>query len=382
MCMQPVVVKPPSGFFKGRGAGTNEPSRFAAWTREPAEPAETAEPGDPGQDHPWRDGPEAPGDGPASDPAATIVHPTRAVRIVSRNDSPDIPFSQSLNPYQGCEHGCVYCYARPTHAYLGLSPGLDFERQVYAKTNAAELLRRELAQPGYVPEPIAIGANTDPYQPAERTQRLTRALIEVLAEARLPFTLTTKSALVVRDLDLLAPLAADGLVRVFVSLPTLDPALARILEPRAPAPARRLRAIGELTRAGVHVGVFVSPLIPALNDRHLEQVLTAAKEAGAQSASSILLRLPGEVRDLFVQWLQQHFPDRAAHVMSLVRQMREGHDYTARFGARMRGSGVHAQLLAQRFELATRRLGLARKLPPMSVAQFRPPSSPGQLALF
>jgi len=373
MYMQPVAVKPPSGFFRGRGAGTNEPSRFSAWAREPA---------DPGQGEPWEDEPEERGGSPASDPCATVVHPTRAVRIVSRNDSPDIPFNQSINPYQGCEHGCVYCYARPTHAWLGLSPGLDFERQVYAKTNAAELLRRELSQPGYVPEPVAIGANTDPYQPAERTQRVTRSVIEVLAEAKLPFTVTTKSALVVRDLDLLAPLAAQGLVRVFVSLPTLDPALARILEPRAPTPARRLQAMAELARAGVHVGVFVSPVIPALNDRHLEQVLTAAREAGAQSASSILLRLPLEVRDLFVQWLQQHFPERAGHVMSLVRQMREGQDYTGRFGERMRGSGVHAQLLAQRVELATRRLGLARKLPPMSVAQFRAPSAPGQMALF
>jgi len=370
----------PLHFVKGRGAGSNPASRFDAWTREPAA---DGWPGEAGPDAEQAQETQAAQAAQAARPP-TEVRLVQARRIISRNASPDLPFSQSLNPYQGCEHGCIYCYARPTHAYLGLSPGLDFERLILAKTNAAELLRGELARPGYVPEPLALGANTDPYQPAERRLGITRAVLEVLVQARLPFTLTTKSALVTRDLDLLTQAAARAAVRVFVSLPTHDAALARILEPRACAPARRLQAMRTLAQAGVPVGVFVSPLIPALTDRHLEQVLSAASEAGAGSASAILLRLPGEVQALFEQWLQAHFPQRAAHVMSLLRQMHGGRAYEPQFGQRMRGQGVHAQLLRQRFLAAARRCGLATRLPPLGVEGFRAPGcpDPAQLALF
>lgn len=398
MDMHPAPVKPtrlaqPAGsaaaqplhFVKGRGAGSNPASRFDAWTREAEADGWPGEPDPPGS---------APDSDLSPDPAPpslrTEVRIVQARRIISRNDSPDLPFSQSLNPYQGCEHGCIYCYARPTHAYLGLSPGLDFERRIFAKGNAAERLREELARPGYVPEPIALGANTDPYQPAERKFGITRAVIEVLVQARLPFTVTTKSALVVRDADLLAQAAARGAVRVHISLPTHDARLARTLEPRACAPARRLEAMRRLADAGVPVGVFVSPLIPALNDRHLEQVLCAASQAGASSASAILLRLPREVQPLFEQWLQAHVPARAAHVMSLLRQMHGGRAYEPQFGRRMRGQGVHAELLRQRFVHAARRAGLAVRVEPMRVDGFLRPAparvahgagSP-QLALF
>lgn len=367
----------PVHFIKGRGAGSNPASRFEAWARAPQTD------GWPGDEEPHASAPPLP---------RTDVRLVQARRIISRNDSPDLPFSQSLNPYQGCEHGCVYCYARPTHAYLGLSPGLDFERRIFAKANAAELLRRELSAAGYQPEPIALGANTDPYQPAESRLGITRAVLEVLLQAQLPFTVTTKSAGVTRDVDLLAQAAERGAVRVHVSLPTTDAALARILEPRACSPARRLQAMRTLSRAGVPVAVFVSPLIPAITDRHLEQVLEAAREAGASSASAILLRLPGEVQPLFEQWLQAHFPARAAHVMSLLRQMHGGRAYEPQFGRRMRGQGVHAELLRQRFMAAARRCGLATRLEPMRTHAFRaprvhgdPPAAPApgpQLELF
>lgn len=362
------AVQPqPLRFVKGRGAGSNPAARFEAWRREPEPDGWPGPDSDAAQPGPPR------ADSPALPP--TQVRTVQARRIISRNDSPDLPFSQSLNPYQGCEHGCIYCYARPTHAYLGLSPGLDFEQRIFAKVNAAELLRGELARAGYVPQPIAIGANTDPYQPAERRLRITRAVLEVLLQARLPFTVTTKSALVMRDAQLFAQAAARGAVRVFVSLPTLDPALARILEPRACSPARRLQAMRALAGAGVPVGVFVSPLIPAVTDRHLEQVLEAARLAGASSASAILLRLPGEVQPLFEQWLQEHFPARAAHVMSLLRQMHGGRAYEPQFGRRMRGQGVHAELLRQRFLQAARRNGLATRLEPLPVEAFRAPDA-------
>ena len=363
----------PLRVVKGRGAGSNRPSRFEAWAREPEADGWPGSAQEPGPE------PDAQPSGAAGRPPQapalprTEVRVVQARRIISRNDSPDLPFSQSLNPYQGCEHGCIYCYARPTHAYLGLSPGLDFERRIFAKGNAAELLRRELAQAGYVPEPIALGANTDPYQPAERALRITRSVLEVLLQARLPFTVTTKSALVMRDADLLAAAAARGAARVFVSLPTHEAGLARILEPRASSPARRLQAMRVLADAGVPVGVFVSPVIPAITDRHLEQVLQAARQAGASSASAILLRLPGEVQPLFEEWLQAHFPARAAHVMSLLRQMHGGRAYEPQFGRRMRGQGVHAELLRQRFVQAARRCGLALRLEPMSVDAFAPP---------
>jgi DNA repair photolyase len=286
-----------------------------------------------------------------------------------------LPFDQSINPYLGCEHGCVYCYARPTHAYLGLSPGLDFETRIFAKTNAAELLRAELARPDHVPSVIALGANTDPYQPAERRLQITRSVLEVLAECGAAVAITTKSALVLRDLDILEPMARRGLVRVHLSVGTLDAALARRMEPRAPAPARRIDAMRALAKAGVPVGVFVSPLIPALNDHELERVLQAATGAGASHAGYVVLRLPLEVRDLFVQWLQQHFPQRAEHVMSLVRQMRGGRDYDPTFGTRMRGTGVYAELLHQRFRVAARRLGLNEERVPLDTTQFQRPAA-------
>jgi DNA repair photolyase len=351
----------PLRFVKGRGTASNQRSRFEAWTRE-AEPAPAGADDDAD---------------PSTDPRHTEVSLRAARSIVSRNRSPDLPFEQSINPYQGCEHGCVYCYARPTHAYLGLSPGLDFETRIFAKANAAELLRAELSRPGYVPGVIALGANTDPYQPAERRLGITRAVLEVLAEARLPVAVTTKSALVTRDVDLLTPMAQRRLVRVFISLGTLDTDLARRLEPRANAPARRLEAMRRLSAAGVPVGVFASPMIPAINDRELESVLQAAAEAGAVHAGYVVLRLPLEVRDLFVAWLEHHFPLRAKHVMSLVQQMRDGRDYDPAFGTRMRGTGVHADLLAQRFRRAAVRLGLNRDRSAMDTSQFRAPRGAG-----
>jgi DNA repair photolyase len=291
----------------------------------------------------------------------TQVREETARSIISRNKSPDISFSQSLNPYRGCEHGCSYCFARPSHAYLGLSPGLDFETRIFAKTNAPELLRRELAKPGYQVSPIALGINTDAYQPIERRLQLTRRIIEVFAETRHPFSLISKNALVVRDLDLLQPLARDNLVRVYFSVTSLDNRLSAALEPRASAPHSRLRAIRAMREAGVPVGVMVAPVIPWVNDHEIETVLEAVREAGAESAGYVLLRLPHEVAPLFRDWLQTHVPDRAAHVMSTLQQLRGGKDYDATFGTRMRGTGVYADLLARRFALALKRYGFAAK---------------------
>ena len=287
----------------------------------------------------------------------TEVRIETAKTIITRNNSPDLPFDRSINPYRGCEHGCSYCFARPSHAYLGLSPGLDFETRLFAKTNAPELLRLELAKPGHEVSPIALGINTDAYQPIERKLQLTRRIIEVLAETRHPFSLITKNALVVRDLDLLAPLARENLVRVHFSVTSLDNRLSAALEPRASAPHSRLRAIHALREAGVPVGVMVAPVIPWVNDSELEAVLEAVHEAGADSAGYVLLRLPHEVSPLFRDWLQTHVPDRAAHVMSTIQQLRGGKDYDATFGKRMRGEGVYADLLARRFALALKRTG-------------------------
>jgi DNA repair photolyase len=291
----------------------------------------------------------------------TTVSREHARSIISRNQSPDIPFDRSVNPYRGCEHGCVYCYARPTHAYLGLSPGLDFETRLYAKENAAELLERELRKPGYRPAPLALGANTDPYQPIEKDLRITRAVLEVLSRFRHPVLITTKSALVLRDLDILQEMAQQDLVQVMISVGTLDRSIARTLEPRASTPALRLEAMRNLSQAGIPCGVIVAPVIPALTDSHLESVLEAAAGAGASLASYVVLRLPLEVRDLFVEWLEEFAPLRAEHVMNQVRELREGKDNDAAFGRRMSGTGVLAQLLHQRFQLACRRLGLARE---------------------
>jgi DNA repair photolyase len=339
----------------GRGAVSNAPGRFARRHTEPEEP-----------------------EGPGPD---TRLHDETAATVVSRNRSPDVPFDQSLNPYRGCEHGCVYCYARPTHSYLDLSPGLDFESQIFVKTNAAERLRETLMNPRYVCRPITIGANTDAYQPAERSRRITRGVLEVLAEFRHPFSIITKSALIERDLDILAETAADGLCSVAVSLPTLQDEVKRLLEPRAPAPARRLRTIERLAAAGVPVTLMLAPVIPALTDHEIEDILQAAAAAGADRATWVLLRLPHEVAPLFREWLETHYPDRAARVMSLVRQSRGGRDYDAAWGRRQRGTGEYAGLIARRFVLARRRAGYGEGERQLDTGRFRRPHPAGQLAL-
>jgi len=320
-------------------------------------------------------------------PLETTVTEERARSIISRNDSPDIGFSQSINPYRGCEHGCIYCYARPSHAYLELSPGLDFETKLFAKTNAAELLRAELSKPGYAPSPIAIGANTDCYQPIERKFRITRQIVEILADCEHPFTMVTKSALVERDLDLLAPMAEKNLVKVFVSIASLDRTLARKLEPRAASPQRRMDVLRNLAQAGVPCGVMVAALIPGLNDKTLEEVLEAASAAGAAEAAYVIMRLPNELKELFKEWLAAHYPERAGHVISIVRQMRGGRDNDPRFGSRMTGTGAFAELIEKRFDIACRRFGLnghgaGRKPPSLDCSRFRPPCAAGQMPLF
>lgn len=322
-------------------------------------------------------------DGEAAAPPRTTVTEERARSILSHNDSPDLPFSQSLNAYRGCEHGCSYCFARPSHSYLELSPGLDFETKLFAKTNAAEQLRAELAKPGYQVNAIALGSNTDPYQPIERRYRITRAVIELLAECGHPFSIVTKNALVERDLDLLAPLAQRGLVKVFFSVTTLDNRLAARMEPRASAPHRRVEAIRTLSAAGVPTGVMFAPVIPMLNDTELEAVLEACRDAGASSAGYVLLRLPHELKELFRDWLAQHFPQRAAHIISLMQQLHGGRDYDARYGQRHTGSGPFAQVLAHRFRLAHQRLGYdggrERRLDHSQFVPPRPPSPQGEL---
>ncbi|HSN31843.1 MAG TPA: PA0069 family radical SAM protein [Ideonella sp.] len=294
--------------------------------------------------------------------------------ILAANDSPDIDFDLSINPYRGCEHGCIYCFARPTHSYLNLSPGLDFETRIFAKVNAAQRLREAFASLRYRPRLLNLGSATDAYQPAERRLRITRSVIEVLAECAHPFSLVTKSAGVLRDLDLIAPMAADRLAAAYVSLTTLDAALARVLEPRAAAPHRRLQTIEALARAGVPVGVSVSPMIPFINEPELERLLEAAAGAGARRAFMVVLRLPWEVAPLFRRWLGEHFPERAARVMARVHDMRGGRDYDARFGSRMRGQGVWAELLSQRFAKACARHGFGRERVELDLTRFRRPA--------
>jgi DNA repair photolyase len=297
--------------------------------------------------------------------------------ILASNESPDIPFDQSINPYRGCEHGCVYCFARPTHAYLDLSPGLDFETKLVAKINAAQRLREAFSKPRYVPKPLNIGSATDAYQPIERKLRITRSVLEVLAECRHPFSIVTKSSGIERDLDLIAPMAAQNMAAAYVSVTTLDPALARIMEPRAAAPARRIETIRRLAQAGVPVGVSVSPIIPFINEPELERILETAREAGATSAFCILVRLPWEISPLFRQWLDQHFPDRAARVMARIREMRGGRDNDPSFGSRMVGQGVWGALLSQRFHKTTKRLGFVEKRAPLDHSMFRRPRAAG-----
>ncbi|MCS6854297.1 MAG: PA0069 family radical SAM protein [Elioraea sp.] len=306
-------------------------------------------------------------------PLRTTLTRDRSRSVIAWNDSPDIGFDRAVNPYRGCEHGCIYCYARPSHAWLGLSPGLDFETKLLFKPDAPALLARELSRPGYVPRPIALGSNTDPYQPVERRLRITRAILEVLLEARHPCTIVTKSALVLRDLDLLAEMARLRLVRVHLSVTTLDRRLARLMEPRAAAPARRLQAIADLAAAGVPAGVLAAPMIPGLNDAELESILEAASRAGATSAAYVLLRLPNELRELFSEWLQAHYPERAARVLALIRDTRAGRLNDPRFGTRFSGEGAYAATLARRFEIAARRLGLAGPRQGLDCSRFAPP---------
>lgn len=353
-----------AGRRRGRGATANLSGRYERESRVPF-------------DDGWSDLDELP-------PFATTVTDEKPKTVITRNASPDIGFDRSINPYRGCEHGCSYCYARPTHAYMGLSPGLDFESRLFAKPDAARLLARELAAPGYEVRPIALGTNTDPYQPIERRRRITREILEVLETASHPVTIVTKSALVARDVDLLAAMAKRGLARVALSITTLDRSLARSMEPRAATPERRLAAMRELSAAGIPTGVLVAPVIPALNDPEIERILEAAAEAGATEAGYVLLRLPLEVSEIFKGWLLEHHPDRYRHVVSLIRSMRDGKDYDASWGRRMRGSGPYADAIRRRFELATKRLGLAKgRRDALDCTKFVAPTPAGvQLSLF
>lgn len=345
--------------LKGRGAVTNLQGRYELDQRAAF-------------DDGW--GPDSEDDARA--PLKTQIFEEKARSILTRNASPDIPFSVSLNPYRGCEHGCIYCFARPTHSYLGLSPGLDFESRIYAKINAPELLRRELSKNNYIPEPIALGVNTDAYQPVERELRLTRRVIEVLHDFGHPFAAITKSSLIERDIDLLAPMAERGQVMAAVTITTLDAEIARTLEPRAATPMRRLRTIRALTEAGIPVGVSIAPVIPFVTEPDLERILEACAEAGATSASYIVLRLPWEVAPLFQDWLAAHFPQRAQRVMARVRDMRGGKDYDSSFAHRMKGEGAWAELLKQRFAKAVRRLGLnARRHGILDMSHFKQPGA-------
>ncbi|MBE7940606.1 MULTISPECIES: PA0069 family radical SAM protein [Ramlibacter] len=351
--------------LKGRGAASRLAHRFQAEDRG-------------GFDDGWGSLPDLLDGQPAP---ATQVTWEDAKSVIARNASPDIYFDRSLNPYRGCEHGCIYCYARPTHSYLNLSPGLDFETRLIAKRNVAQKLREELSRPGYQPSVIAIGSATDCYQPVERELRLTRAVLEVLSEARHPFALVTKSSGVERDLDLIAPMARDGLAAVYITITTLDADLCRKLEPRAAAPHRRLRTLRTLAEAGVPCGISLAPQIPFLNE-DMEQVMEAAWEAGARSAFYHVLRLPWEVAPLFREWLEVHYPQRAARIMARVQEMRGGKDYDADFATRMKGSGVWAQLIGQRFQKAAARLGYNRERRVLDSTQFRPPGAAGQGSLF
>ncbi|MBV9991940.1 MAG: PA0069 family radical SAM protein [Alphaproteobacteria bacterium] len=375
---------------RGRGALSNVVGRYERQTRvlvddgwsiapeqrpSPA-PSAHARATDDGWDDGWRD------DDLSPPPLRTEVIRDATRTIIARNQSPDISFDRSINPYRGCEHGCIYCFARPTHAYLGMSPGIDFESRLFAKPNAAELLAKELSAPGYVPRTIAMGTNTDPYQPIEKKMRITRSILEVLREFRHPVGIVTKSPLILRDVDILSEMAGMGLAKAALSITTLDRKLARMMEPRAGTPSRRLQAIKGLSDAGIPTAVMFAPAIPALNDGEMEAVLRAATEMGARSAGYVLLRLPLEIKDLFREWLEGNVPDRAKHVMSLVRQMRGGKDYDSQWSTRMRGTGPYAEMLARRFHMAVKRFGLNQPRAPLDVTKFKRPPRPGeQLAL-
>jgi DNA repair photolyase len=352
---------------RGRGAATNASGRFEILAREDFDDGWTRD--------------EAPA------PLVTEVTWEKPRSVITRNDSPDISFDRSINPYRGCEHGCFYCFARPTHAYMGLSAGLDFESKLFAKENVAALLERELAQGRYAPAPIALGTNTDPYQPIERQYRITRSVLETLRRARHPVSVVTKSNLVLRDLDILSDMAREGLAKVFLSVTTLDRALARKMEPRAPTPEKRIEAIERLNDAGVPAGVMVAPVIPAVNDAEIETILTRAWAAGAREGGYIVLRLPLELRDMFREWLQVHFPDRLKRSVSLVQSMRGGKDYESQWGRRMAGSGPYAWMIGRRFEMAARRLGYRETPLALRTDLFVKPAPPksgqgSQLSLF
>jgi DNA repair photolyase len=351
--------------IKGRGAPSNIEGRFESWSRDAADDGWFQSPED---DEPLR--------------LKTVIHIEKAKSIISRHDSPDVGFAQSVNPYRGCAHGCSFCFARPTHAYLGLSPGLDFETRLSAKVNAADLLRKEISKPGYKCEPLMVGINTDAYQPIERQQKVTRSILEVLHETDHPATFITKSALIERDLDLLAPMAKKKLVHVTFSITTLDNDLSRKMEPRTSAPGRRLLAVKRLTEAGIPVGVNVAPVIPFLTDSELESIMEAAAQNGAISAAYVLVRLPWEVRPIFKEWLEKHFPLKAEHVMSRIRDMRDGRENDPEFGSRMVGKGTLAELLAQRFRKAVARFGLDHPQEDLDCTLFQPPGQGGQQRLF
>ncbi|MDJ0822114.1 MAG: PA0069 family radical SAM protein [Paracoccaceae bacterium] len=347
----------------GRAANTSRTGRFERHVRESVE-----------------DGWDIPEEHGVLRTVVTDEHPRSVINYVR---SPDLPFDRTLNAYRGCEHGCIYCFARPTHAYLGLSPGLDFETRLIARPSAPEVLARELRKPGYRVAPLALGTNTDPYQPAERDRGIVRACLEVLRDFRHPVAIVTKGTLIERDMDILAPMAAEGLVRVGISVTTLDPDLSRRMEPRAPAPQRRLTTIRRLTAAGIPVRAMVSPVIPALTDCELERILTAVAEAGVDAASWIMLRLPLEVAELWQAWLEEHYPERAQRIMGHVRDMHGGKSYDARWFRRMRGEGPYAEIIAARFQRSARALGLDRKVPALRCDLFTvPPRAGDQLRLF
>ena len=352
-----------AGRRRGRGAISNRSGRFEPETRETEVGDEESLP-----------------DAGSFVTQVTIEKPKT---IITRNDSPDISFDRSINPYRGCEHGCVYCFARPTHAFVGLSSGLDFETKLFVKEGAAGKLERELAVASYKPRTIAIGTNTDPYQPIERERRVMRSILEVLARTNHPVGIVTKSALVARDIDILAPMAAKGLVKVALSVTTLDPKLARTMEPRAATPEKRIDTIRRLSEAGIPVTVMAAPLIPAINDTEIESILARARAAGAIEAGYVVLRLPLEVRDLFQEWMMAHFPDKLRHVMGLVQSMRDGKDYDASWGKRMTGTGPYAWMLGRRFEMAAAKLGFAKTRAKLRTDLFQPPTPHGQqLSLF
>lgn len=356
-------LRTPENRSRGRAAGINPAGRFESQSR-----------------HVFDDGWTALDELPPFKTEVTTENPRS---IIARNESPDIPFDRSINPYRGCEHGCIYCFARPTHSYMGLSAGLDFETRLFAKPNAAKLLRKELARPDYQVKSMAMGTNTDPYQPIEKQWRVTRELLEVLEETNHPVGIVTKSALIGRDIDILSRMASKGLARVAISVTSLDRRLSRAMEPRAPTPALRLETIKKLANAGIPTSVMVAPIVPALTDHEMERILDAAKANGADDAGYVLLRLPHEVSGLFKEWLLRHYPDKYTHVLSLMRSMRGGKDYQAEWGTRMRGVGPYAWQLNRRFEIASKKLGLKPMRMSLRTDLFEPPVLAGkQLSLF